>query len=256
MKKKNEKIRFADYLVCSVAVLVAVAFLCIYFYNFFIRFQADYATLFNDTILTNTSNFHNDVINVTNSLFMNKDINAYLYDKDTDMDYSISKLINNTVVNSTIGAYVTDVVVNIPRCDTVFSSMLLGKTTSADFLEEYPEFDEIINNPRKGISVKIMNNQCYYSYNDKGRIVIMVMDAISLKSHLIPHVYPIVHGTVLLNSESETIVSEMNEVPSKVMDCAADLKANSVKIYGNYLISKNSSHTYNCIRFIRISDIL
>lgn len=92
-KTKSMKDYVVDLIVCLTTAAIVIAVFGFYFYNVFIKFQVNYAHLFNDSILSKSTELHNDVITVSNSLFTNSDVNAFFNSPNDTLDINSTEYI-------------------------------------------------------------------------------------------------------------------------------------------------------------------
>lgn len=260
MKKQKHTLfsQLSDYLICFGAMFLMVAIFGFYFYNVSVKFQINYANLYNQNILSKNSEFNNDIIKVSNSLFTDKEINAFLSNDTETYNYEYGLKISNMVANSTIGNYISAVFIDVPKTEMIFTSESSTKYTYKAFEKQFPEYYDVLKEHKSGTRMaRLGNDYLIFSYNDfRGHIISMLMPERELRDHLIDHVYPIFYGVRLTTSENRTVVTDFKSDLAPLTSYIDGMAKNSVKLKGNYLIIKNISPSYSCTSVIRISDVL
>lgn len=259
MKKQDEikKNRLIDCLVVFSALIVLIVIFCLYFYNVFVKFQINYATLFNQNVISKASDFHKDIVKVSNSLFTDTATNKFLHNKNINYDYESSIRIGKIISNSTIGNCINQVFIDIPKNKIIYSSYAKQKFSHSEFEKKFLNYSIILYNSGPTISINHTNSGIIYSYNDyRGHIISSVIDKRIFKEHLTSHVYPILYQTILTDSEHQIIMSDFSGDEEKILSNIKKMEKKDITTHGNYLIVKNSSKMYSCTSIIKISDIV
>lgn len=260
MKKQKHTLfsQLSDYFLSFGTLLLIVVVFGFYFYNVSVKFQIKYANLYNQNILSKNSEFNNDIIKVSNSLFTDTEINAFLLSSTETYNYEYGLKIDNMIANSTIGNYIDAVFIDVPKNGMIYTSESKRKYTYTEYENIYPEYYNVIKNRESGTKMtKIANGYLVFSYNDfRGHIISMLMPERELREHLIDHVYPIFYGVRLTNSDNKTVVTNFKSDLEPLTAFIDNTNKSFVKAKGNYIIIKNNSPSYSCTSIIRISDIL
>ena len=259
MKNLNEarKNRIVDCIVIFSAIVILISVCFVYFYNVFVKFQIDYATMYNRNSLSKTSKFNNDLIIVSNSFFQEKQINSFLYDNTKIYDFNVSNEIDQIINNSTLKTYINSLDIDIPKDKLIYSSYSKKKLSHEEYRETFSDADFILEESDEIYTVKRTNNDITYKYNNyRGHIISAHIDTDEFSNYLFSHTYPIPYQSLLLSSDTQIIASNTFEDTDKLLATINFEKTNDSSISGNYLIVKNSSKMYTCVSVIKISDII
>ena len=262
MKNKTEETKkhIADYTFIFCVFILLTLIFCIYFYNVFLKFQIEYETIYNEKILSKASELNNDIIRVSNSLFLNGSINKYLY---TDMDYDLisAETVNSHVSSSSLGSLVDEFLIAIPGKNTAYFSALNDKADFSYYEKNEPELYKIFTQKSSGITTNEITREntkyITYSYNDfRGHIICMLIPKDSLNKHFFTEVYPLAYGNILLGSDGKIITQTGTENIKLDISSLIETKNDFVKYKKNFLIQKRMSKSHESISLIKLSDIM
>ena len=129
MKKLDDarKNRLVDCIVIFTAIIILISVCFVYFYNVFVKFHIDYATMYNQNALSKTSKFNNDLIILSNAFSKEKKINSFLYDETKTYDFNVNSEIDSVINNSTLKTFINSIDIDIPKQKLVYSSRLKKK---------------------------------------------------------------------------------------------------------------------------------
>lgn len=256
-KIKSMKDYVVDLIVCLTTAAIVIAVFGFYFYNVFIKFQVNYAHLFNDSILSKSTELHNDVITVSNSLFTNSDVNAFFNSQNDTLDINSTEYIEGCIRKSTINGYISHVVISIPKNNSIYSTDLKRKVSYESYKEYFPQFEKIIKNHKGTMCITPVDQYVVYSYKHyNGDLILTIMWNDAFKSKVTEHVYPIFYGTVLLNGDGNPIVSNIGKEYEKISDTVRKMDLETLKVKNNYFIIKDSTSLYSSVSIIRLTDML
>ncbi len=263
MKKHydKKKKRYTDLAVIFSTVILFVVIFSVYFYNVSLKFQINYATLYNETVLTKTTDFHYNIMKISNQLFTNKNVNAYLTKKSDIHDLEAVYQIGSTVNESTIGSYIDSFFISMPEDEIIYSNRAQKKMSYDEFLKTYPDYSFALKKIPGGISLSIAELNEYekyivFSYNDyRGHILTYIISEKNYIQNYLNHSYPIFYGTIILNSDKEIITSNYNYDKS-LIPIIKNSNSKALEYKGNNLIIKDSTEYYSVISILKLSDVL
>ena len=258
MKKryKKKKKRFNDLAIIFSTVVLLVIIFSIYFYNVSLKFQINYATLYNESVLTKTTDFHYNIMKISNQIFKNKKVNAFLIKKAEEYDYEAIHQINSAVTESSIGSYIDFFFISMPENDSIYANHASKKMSYKEFLKLYPQYSLALKEIPGGITLSHYDEYIIFSYNDyRGHILTYFISEKNYIKKYLNHSYPIFYGTIILNSDDEVITSNFN-YDKKLISNINNTDSKALKYSGNNLLIKDSTTYYSSISVLKISDVL
>jgi len=259
MKKLDEarKNRLIDCIVILTAIIILISVCFVYFYNIFVKFQIDYATMYNQNVLSKTSKFNNDLIILSNAFSQKKKINSFLYDETKTYDFNVNSEIDSVINNSTLKTFINLIDIDIPKQKSVYSSRLKKKISHEEYKKTFSYADFVLKESDEIYTIERTENDIIYKYNTyRGQIISTHINTNEFSNYLFSHSFPIPYQSLLFSSDNQLITADAFENTDKLLNVIKSAKNNDTTYKNSYLIIKNSSKMYSSVSIIKISDIV
>lgn len=249
----------------SIAVLLIFIFF-IYFYSTFVKFQINYASIYNKNTISKLKEFNNDVIKLSSTLYTDFRTRNFFNDDETGIFKNETADIRDKLSASIIGDNVCNLIVSNHSNGTVYHLQDGKKYTKKDFIRLFPEYEDIAEKNIYGLSTQMIygddqkkdrySNYFVSTYNTNSSYTVSLFFRYEyFERSFFQNGYPIFYGMVIADGNNSVLTSGNNPDLFKISESLSK-KGDFSKISDKYIITKNSSGIISCISAVKITDLL